>query len=191
MTRWILLASALVGCEAGTGTNPGTTPTGTPTGTSSLTLADVMDMVVSPEVQVESCSDMLVGLADPADTMLVTLAVLPDLAEQARVAGKPVTFSTTLPSKDVELRARWGEHLRQWYACDDVIEHHPVVDGETSAIAGTVDITVVSEKSASKHMPYAKATFELTDVRFEDDEGVQEDMSDLQLVDLFVGWYPG
>lgn len=190
MARWLWVAVAMVGCgpATGPGTNPGTTPTGTrPVGG----LADTLAAVVAADARVESCSDLLIAASDPDDTALVYLAVEGGLAEQARIAVKPIETTFQLPHPDVRLVAVWGAHLRDWYGCNDVIYQEPVIDGEAIAMGGTVTITVETSKGASKFQPYAMADAVLTDVEFETEDGTTEVLDDVSWLDQFIGWYPG
>lgn len=193
MMRWWGILAMVGACgDPGTGTggtNPGTTGTGTNAATG---LADTLQRVGDDEAQVESCGDLLIAGSSPEDKHLLVLTVGGDLAEQARVSGKPVQATFTLPHDDVQLFAVWGAHLRDWYACNDVIFEHPVIDGEAHAISGTVSVTVESSKGATKFMPYAMADAELADVTFETDDGTETEMlEELTWLDQFIGWLAG
>ena len=187
--RWFWLVAAVAGCDGSFGpgatTNPGTTVPA-PGG-----IADVVDAVVASDALVDSCGDMLLAISDPGDTRLLYLTIGGDLAEAARLSSKPVEASFTLPHDDVEVVALWGAHLRDAYGCNDVLYEEPVIEGRGAAISGTVSVVVETHKGATEFQPYAMVDVELLDVELEDEAGETAVLEALELVDQFIGWFPG
>ena len=199
--RWTMIPLlAAMGCEPGTNTPQPTTPPttvttttnpGTTTAPDPAGLAEVIRVATDPDSYVDHCSDIYAAVYDQGEAHLLSISANDGLAEEARDTEAEVTRTYTLPHEVVTVRAVWGEHVGEWYTCDDVTEFEPVFRGEIDAISGTLTVTVVPHEDANDFEPYAYATFELEDVVFELPDGTQDELDELTLEDLFVGWFPG
>ena len=180
-----VLLLGLFGCEE---TPDPIDPQPTPQGIA----ADIADASETLDMNVAGCGDVFVYAFDDAETRRITISIQGDHAETARTALTTQVTTFDLPHPDVTITAAWGDQL-VYELCNDALDPNlaPLIDGEATAISGTVVLTI--EPEIVEDAPtQVFAHLELQDVTLEHtDSDAQHTIDAAMVEDVFVGWYPG
>jgi hypothetical protein len=143
--------------------------------------------MISPAV-VDGCGDVFVYAASADESKALFVVFRGELAAEATQTQQTVERSYTLPHPDIDVYAQWGSELTV-DTCTDVFTGAPVVNGEATAIDGTVHLTL---EPTGPYQPWdmpSHATVELDGVSLQAPGGRIRSLS--TTLEAAVGWLPG